>query len=131
MINKIQEIVCEEPNLEIWKYLRYFHDERETIRKIKENFDIKDSKQNANIRKQAEQLSYCIQQAEEYYKAAQQVSLATKSLLLYYGSVALSQALILLKNDGTYSIDWEIKAVASITSTACASTEITKKGERS
>jgi len=106
MINKIQEIVCEEPNLEIWKYLRYFHDERETIRKIKENFDIKDSKQNANIRKQAEQLSYCIQQAEEYYKAAQQVSLATKSLLLYYGSVALSQALILLKNDGTYSIDF-------------------------
>ncbi|MCK4993871.1 MAG: hypothetical protein KAS13_02325 [Candidatus Omnitrophica bacterium] len=104
-ITGINDISSQDPIKQVWKYLRSFHDESTTINRIRRVNPFSDSKNNKNIKKQAEQISYCIYQAEEYYESAKHVTLATKPLLLYYGSIALSQAVILFANDGTSSFD--------------------------
>ncbi len=101
----VRDISNSDPIPLIWKYLRNFLDIDSTSKRIKQIHNIEDTNQDSNVKKQAEQLKYCIQQAEQYFKAARQVSLAIKPLLLYYGSVNLSQALVLLRQDGNYSFD--------------------------
>jgi hypothetical protein len=58
-----------------------------------------------DVKKQAQQLRYCIAQAREYFAAAQVVSLATKPNLLYYGTMSLALAEILFKQNGESSLD--------------------------
>ena len=113
LINKVKVIITEYPVSEIWKFLRFFNDEKFTCKKIciihnLEWSKLKESKKS-NIKKQARQIRYCIQQAEEYFNASSQVGLPTRPNLLYYGAVSLSKALILLKNDGTFSFDKQRK----------------------
>ncbi|HEY2706934.1 MAG TPA: hypothetical protein VGI95_02665 [Caulobacteraceae bacterium] len=62
--------------------------------------------QARNVRKQAEQIRYCVIQAKEYFDAALAVSLATKPVLLYYGVMSLALAEILFKQDGSSSLDY-------------------------
>jgi hypothetical protein len=62
-------------------------------------------KHRRNAIKQAEQIRYCIVQAEEYFTAARTVSAATKPLLLYYGVMSLALAELLLKQSGDSSLD--------------------------
>jgi hypothetical protein len=104
MITNVKTITCEHPHQEIWKRLRYLLDENVAIEKILENHP--SAKKNANIKKQAQQIGFCVQQAEDYFKASSQVKLATRPLLMYYGAVCLSKAVVLLKNNGEYSIDY-------------------------
>lgn len=61
--------------------------------------------QQANVKKQATQIRYCLTQAKEYYDAASAVSLATRPTLLYYSCMHLALAEILLKQDGASSLD--------------------------
>jgi hypothetical protein len=51
------------------------------------------------------QIRYCLMQAEEYRTAANSVGLATKPNLLYYSTMSLALAELLLKHDGRYSLD--------------------------
>jgi hypothetical protein len=62
-------------------------------------------KHRANIRKQAQQLRYCLIQAREHFSAANTVSLATKPNLLNYGLMSLALAEILFKQSGLSSLD--------------------------
>lgn len=101
---KFREIICDNPNQEVWKQLRYLHDIEGVTSRIIETQEVK-KKYKKDVMKQATQISHCIQQAEEYFLSSQQVSLATRPLLLYYGAVSLSQALILYKKNGEFSID--------------------------
>ena len=103
MINSIKRYKTENATNEVWKNLKYLS-HTPLIEKSIKNSNPKAS--SANIRKQAQQISYCIRQSEEYFIAAKNVSLTTKPLLLYYGVVSLANALILLKKDGTHSIDY-------------------------
>jgi hypothetical protein len=64
-----------------------------------------DERWHKNVRKQAQQLRYCLIQAREYFAAAQSVSLATKPNLLYYGTMSLALAEILFKQTGESSLD--------------------------
>ncbi len=105
VISRVRESVAQDPIGEVWKYLRLFLDSdraAETLRKI---HDVPEGKHKANLKKQAQQIGYCIRQAEQHFRASEQVGLATRPLLLYYGCVSLSQALVLLKKDGTFSLD--------------------------
>jgi hypothetical protein len=61
--------------------------------------------QYRNARKQASQIRYCLIQAHEYFRAAAEVSLATKPNLLYYGLMSLALAEILFKQSGGSSLD--------------------------
>lgn len=61
--------------------------------------------QRQNVKKQANQIRYCLVQAEEYRIAADAVDLPTKPNLLYYSTMSLALAEVLLKHDGNYSLD--------------------------
>lgn len=108
MIQDHKDITAENPIKEVWKLLRFFRDVKfasDQHRRIL-NISEKEYKQHKKyIEKQAKQIGYCIRQAEEYFQASSQVGLATRPNLLYYGAVSLSQALILLKQNGEYSLD--------------------------
>jgi hypothetical protein len=108
MIRDFKEITAENPLKEVWKLLRFFRDVQfasEQHRRILNISDEQYKKHKKYIEKQAKQIGYCIRQAEEYFQASSQVGLATRPNLLYYGAVSLSQALILLKHNGEYSLD--------------------------
>lgn len=90
----------------MWKYLRYFLDEKFVVEQIQIAQPPGSAADGRNLLKQAKQLGYCIRQAEEYFRAASEVGLATRPNLLYYGAVCLSRALILLRQDGTHSFDY-------------------------
>lgn len=103
---KQKPISKDDPINHIWKYLRLFSDITTLTENLSELYSMKKTdKHYNNLIKQAKQINYCIKQAEEYYQASEKVTLATRPLLLYYGTVCLSQALYLLRKDGTYSLD--------------------------
>jgi hypothetical protein len=64
-----------------------------------------DKRWESQAAKQARQIRYCLTQAREYAIAAEAVSLATKPNLLYYSIMSLALAEILLKQDGSSSLD--------------------------
>jgi hypothetical protein len=105
MITRVKDVVAEDPIRYIWKNLRYFLDAGFVESRITEIHGEEAKKHKKNVEKQAIQIGYCIRQAEEYFRAASQVSLATRPNLLYYGGVSLTKALILLQKDGTCSFD--------------------------
>lgn len=61
--------------------------------------------QKDNVEKQADQIRFCLIQAEEYYKAASVSNSTTKSLQLYYCAMSLALAESLWLGDGTISLD--------------------------
>ena len=64
-----------------------------------------DSKQLSNIKKQAQQIRLCLQQAEEYFEASNAVSLVTRPTLFYYSVMCLALAEVLFKQGGDSSLD--------------------------
>lgn len=58
-----------------------------------------------NLKKQAEQLRFCLLQAKEYSDAVNAVSLITQPTLLYYSTMNLVLAEILYKQSGDSSLD--------------------------
>jgi hypothetical protein len=104
-----KEIFCDNPLVEIWKHLRLLTD-ISTVSEIivSEHFQgmcDEVEKNRKNISKQAEQVSFCIRQAEEYFDSSNVVGLATKPLLLYYGATSLATALSLIRKGGEQSLD--------------------------
>lgn len=105
MIQGTKDITSENPIKQIWKFLRFFLDTPSVSDTIRGIHSIPKGKFDSGIKKQARQIGYCIRQAEEYFHASAQVGLPTRPTLLYYGAVSLSQALVLLRQDGSHSID--------------------------
>jgi len=104
VIQAVKTGVADDPVAQVWKYLRLFLDVPSAAERIRAEQTVPE-RYAADVKKQARQLAQCIKQAEEYFAAASHVGLATRPTLLYYGAVALSRALILLKLDGTHSFD--------------------------
>lgn len=53
-----------------------------------------------NAEAQASQIKYCLLQAKEYFDAAKSVTIATRPVLLYYATMSMALAEILLKQTG-------------------------------
>ena len=100
MLRKL--IVTEYPERTLWWRLSHFKNV-ERLASLVRAVHPTASEQNAT--KQATQVRYCIEQAEEYFRSAEVVSLAVKPLLLYYGMASLAWALILIKKTGDYALD--------------------------
>jgi hypothetical protein len=104
IVTKARTVRPDNPSAFAWAGLRRFQnielivDELMGIHRL-------DAKWRDNVRKQAQQMRYCIIQAREYFTAAQSVSLATKPNLLYYGTMSLALAEILFKQSGNSSLD--------------------------
>ena len=58
-------------------------------------------KTKQNYIKQAEQIRVSLLQAKEYFDAARSSTLFTQPNHLYYGTIALSSACMLIRGDGT------------------------------
>ena len=54
------------------------------------------------LEKKAKQVSFCIAQAYEYFRAADSVSIATSPLLYYYGMLSLAKSLIVANERPIY-----------------------------
>ncbi|MFO0863511.1 MAG: YaaC family protein [Gemmataceae bacterium] len=98
------DVPSENPPKQIWKMLRMYLDQSHTVEQIRSMHEVP-KEQAKNVEKQAAQIAYSIRQGEEYFKAAEGVSAATRPLLLYYGAVNLSRALTLMLLSGSHSID--------------------------
>jgi hypothetical protein len=105
MITSYKEITTDSPTKEIWKHLRYFLDVKAVDIKIRNYHKVPDGKYTSDTKKQARQISYSIRQAEEFFIASSQVGIPTRPLLLYYGAVSLSRALLMIRKDGNYCYD--------------------------
>lgn len=108
MITSVTNLTSENPTLEIWRYLRLFVNVDRGVKQIRAAQKLSDElaeKHKSNLKKQAVQIGYSIRQAEQYFRASNEVGLATRPLLLYYGCVSLSRALILMRKDGNHSFD--------------------------
>ncbi|TIW28825.1 MAG: hypothetical protein E5V63_03735 [Mesorhizobium sp.] len=62
-------------------------------------------RQRPNVKKQMEQLAYCLRQAYEFSQSSRSSGLSTKALQAYYSITALANAEVLWLGDGRDSID--------------------------
>lgn len=95
-----RDIITEDPDKTLWWRLGHFKNVERVAPLIRAHHNTE-----ANAKKQARQIRYCLEQAEEYFQSAQAVTVATKPLLLYYGMASLAWALILLKKTGDYALE--------------------------
>jgi len=79
-------IQTENPEKEIWKMLGYFESEKNA-----KDFLLEKLPQNCEIDELSKNLSIDMQVAEEYFRAAQSVSLLTRPLLIYYGMINIAK----------------------------------------
>jgi hypothetical protein len=103
IINKLRVIASKDAQTS-WKSLKRFQNVAFVAGQIESIHNVQ-ATHRRNVVKQAEQLRYCLVQAAEYFEAARAVSLATKPVLLYYGTMSLALAEILFKQDGGSSLD--------------------------
>jgi hypothetical protein len=65
MITGVRDIVAHEPAREVWKYLRLFLSVDSTVEKLRRIHKVPEGQHEANLKKQAKQIGYCLRQAEE------------------------------------------------------------------
>jgi hypothetical protein len=106
LIKKFREFISENPYEEIWRQLYYFTDVDSVNTKIRKRFKLEDGKHENDSKKQAQQLSYSIIQAKNYFESARYVDVSVKPNLIYYGMSSLANTVILYNNDGKFSLDY-------------------------
>jgi hypothetical protein len=92
----------EEPIKAIWHDLRFLsrpiNVERLLLRETKSKRSQELIWDKFSAQKVSNEISACVRQSDEYFSASRSVSLETKPLLLYYGVLCLSKAVILSNN---------------------------------
>lgn len=92
-------IPTEQPYRKLWDTFVYFENEQTTSEFLRQRYQ-----ENGldNVQRHVYQATpkfiFSIKQAREYYRAAEACDILTKPLLLYYGMMALSKALITSQN---------------------------------
>ncbi len=104
IIPRVRQVRTSEPAAFAWAGLRKFQNVDLVTDTLNSLHDVP-ARYRDNVKKQAEQLRYCLIQAREYFVAATTVSTATKPNLLYYGAMSLALAEILFKQSGDSSLD--------------------------
>lgn len=112
----------ETPIVEMWRHLRYLRSPLNVFNllsgKIKSN-RVEKWPESEKLRERSFEIVACIQQADEYYRSADAVGLATHPLLQFYGAQALAKAVI-LSNDPCLSLsDLKYHGLSSRASSVC------------
>jgi len=89
--NPIREIQTEHPFNEIWSMLGFFESRFNCQKYLENKFD----PDLACINDSATNLSHTVSTAQEFYKAADGVSVLTRPLLLFYGMIDLAKTLFI------------------------------------
>lgn len=98
-------ITVEKPSLEVWRRLFEFCNQEIATNAIAEIHGGPSVKDRANYRKQADQIRVAILQAKEYFDAAERATVFTRANHLFYGTVSLCSAVMLLRGGGDKSLD--------------------------
>ncbi|MDB5502630.1 MAG: hypothetical protein JWR89_2532 [Tardiphaga sp.] len=104
IISKARKVRVADPAAFAWAGLRKFQN-ADLVTKLLIELHNVPKKYHDDVRKQAQQIRYCLVQAREYFAAANSVTTATKPNLLYYGTMSLALAEILFKQSGASSLD--------------------------
>lgn len=99
-------ITCENTYEESWRRLLEFANVELAIEAISSIYGEPSKSTYSNYKKQAEQARVALLQAKEYFEASKLSSLYTQPNHLYYGTVALSTACMLIRGDGKKSLDF-------------------------
>ncbi|NMT62192.1 YaaC family protein [Marinobacter orientalis] len=91
---------------ETWRRLLEFANDEFSIAKIEERHGPINKKNEKNYKKQATQIRLCLLQAKEYLDSCRNSSLITSPNLLYYSSVSLCSATMLINGTGNKSLDY-------------------------
>lgn len=100
----IEWITCENRVREVWKRLSNFKNVDYSLEIISGRHSGK-GKAAQNWKKQAHQVRAAIIQADEYFEASRNSTLATALNLQYYGITALATAVMLIRGTGDFSLD--------------------------
>jgi hypothetical protein len=104
IVQTARKVRTSDPSAFAWAGLRRFQNVDLVANRLAELHGVPPTWRD-HVRKQAQQLRYCLIQAREYFSAARSVSIATKPNLLYYGTMSLALAEILFKQSGDSSLD--------------------------
>ncbi|MGZ4032608.1 MAG: YaaC family protein [Tumebacillaceae bacterium] len=92
-------IPSEQPYRKLWDTFVYFENEQTSSEFLKSRYEQQGLDQVQKLVYNATpKFIFAIKQAREYYRAAEACDILTKPLLLYYGMMALSKALITTRN---------------------------------
>jgi hypothetical protein len=86
------------PDEDTWRWLRYFRSPANAERALRGelgNGCIRCPLTKEAVRQRGSHIAACVQQADEYFHAANAVTLFTKPLLLFYGIHALGKAVVI------------------------------------
>lgn len=98
----------ETPLKDIWEHIRFLSIENNCKRLLKG--EIKSNRtlfysQDEILNKKAKEISMCLKQADEYFHASETTSINTSPLLLFYGMLSLSKAIIVANKETLYLDD--------------------------
>ncbi len=107
-------VTCSDPRKESWaRLLEYANADIAFDYIARRNGPTADARQRDNYKKQASQVRGALYQAREYFAAADASSLFTSPNHLYYGVSSLASAVMLLRGDGRFSLDYLRKSGAN------------------
>lgn len=106
----------ETPTTEIWNQIRYLKSPKNVEnllngRTTSERVIIHNNE--TDISERSYEIASCVRQADEYYKAAGNVGLATQPLLQFYGAESLAKAVILANNVDIRLIDIKYHGIST------------------
>lgn len=102
----LEWITTDDVKRETWRRLLEFANDEYTIKKIEDRFGVAtDKRKLKNYEKQASQIRLSLIQAKEYLDSSLKSSLVTAPNLLYYATLSLCTATMLLNGDGDKSLD--------------------------
>jgi hypothetical protein len=100
-------ITTDNASAEVWRRLLEFANPEFAVERIAAlHGTARNSSEERNYRKQAEQIRVCLLQGQEYFDAARTSSPYTSPNHLYYGMVSLASAVMLVNGDGKHSLDY-------------------------
>lgn len=97
---------------DLWNHISFFENHHNCKKLLSGEFSSKRKIRyiGNTLDEKASQISMCIRQAKEYYYAYENTSINTSPLLLFYGMLSLSKALIIANNEDTFLDSSELMA---------------------
>lgn len=98
----------ENPKSDLWNHIKFFSNEHNCRKLLKG--EIKGGRSliysdSPKLEKKVKQITMCLKQATEYFAAADEVSINTSPLLLFYGMLSLAKALIVSNKEEIFLED--------------------------
>lgn len=103
IITQVHEVTNHDINAYAWHRLRLYRNPEFTTAHLIKLHQVP-ANHAKNVARQANEIRFCLTQAEEYLTSASRASMATRPVLMYYGLMSLALAEILVKKNGDHRL---------------------------